>query len=116
MKRTEFTNSVIDLVNDYISDFYEFDGNAQLRVNPALLLVEIENGYAFQEDIEYSDEAVEEAAAAHGDADESATDFQASQDFDYYPVKDFIDISSDGKGSVNMTAVDKLADKYFKKI
>ena len=114
MKRTEFTQSVIDLVKNYISDFYEFDGNAQLRVNPELLLVEIENGYAFRKDIGYSDEVVEEAAAAEGDADMSNTDYQARQNFDYYEVKDFIKVDKDHHGTPDVAAIEKLADKYFK--
>ena len=113
MKRTEFTQSVIDLVNNYIDNFYEFDGNPQLRVNPELLLVEIENGYALLDDIDYSNMVIEEAAYVGGDRSESDDDNHAKQDFDYYPVKNFITVT-DGKGTVNIDAVNKLADKYFK--
>lgn len=113
MERKQFTDSVIEVVQNYIDSFYEFDKNPMLRVNPKLLLVEVENGYGFQEDLGYSDEVVEEAAAAEGDASMSDTDYQASQNFDYYPVREFIVTDSEGRGSVDKKAVERLADKYF---
>lgn len=113
MKREEFVKSVVDKVQQYIDNFADFDLNPQIRVNPALLLVELENGYAFEEDIEYSDEVVESAAWAEGDATESADDFQASQNFDYYPVRSFIKMTSDHNGAPDMNAINRMADKYF---
>lgn len=115
MKRSEFTGSVIEVIQEYIDNFYEFDKNPMLRVNPELLLVEVENGYAFQQDIGYSDEVIEEAAYAEGDATESSTDYQAKQNFDYYPANDFVKVGADGQGTPDKEAIDKLADKYFKK-
>lgn len=115
MKREEFTQSVIDLVKNYIENFFEFDSNAQLRVNPELKLVEIENGYAFQEDLGYSDEVIEDAAYAEGDATESADDFQAKQNFDYYPVSTLIAHEADNKAVPDLKAIDRIADKYFDK-
>lgn len=109
----QFTNSVVEVVQNYIDNFYEFDNNPILRVNPELLLVEVQNGYAFQKDIGYSDEVIEEAAYAEGDATESNTDFQAKQDYDFYKVTDFVTVGPDHKGSVNMDAVNTLTRKYF---
>lgn len=113
MKREEFVKAVTELVEKYIGDFYDYDGNAQLRVNPELLLVEIENGYAFQEDIGYSDEVIEDAAYAEGDETMSSTDYQARQNYDYYPVKDFIIVEADKTGKPDAKAIARLADKYF---
>ena len=112
MTRKEFTNAVTELVQNYIGNFYNFDSNAQLRVNPRLLTVEIENGYAFQDDIEYSDEVIENAAYAEGDATESASDFQASQNYEYYPVHTLI-AHTDGKATPDADAIRALADRYF---
>lgn len=111
--RAEFINSVKDVVQQYIDTFYEFDKNPMLRVNPDSKLVEVENGYAFQEDIGYDDEVIEEAAYAEGDATMSATDNQAKQNFDFYPVKDFIKVDKDHQGSPDEAAINRLADKYF---
>ena len=114
MKRNEFTTSVAEVVQNYIDDFFDFDKNPMLRVNPLLGLVEVENGYAFQEDTGYSDEVVEEAAAAEGDADMSNTDMQAKQNFDYYPVRLVIKVDDEGNGRPDMAAINRLADRYPK--
>ena len=53
-------------------------------------------------------------AAAEGDADESATDNQAKQNGDYYPVTEFFTTDAEGKGTVNKEAIERLADRYFK--
>ena len=113
MKREDFTNSVTEVIEGYIENFYEYDKNPILRVNPDLLLVEVQNGYGFQEDLGYNDEVIEEAAAAEGDASESDTDNQAKQNFDFYPAREFVVVDAEGKGTVNKAAVEKLADKYF---
>lgn len=114
MKREEFIRSVTELVKNYIDNFYDFDSNPQLRVNPELLLVEIENGYAFQEDLGYSDEVIENAAYAEGDATESADDFQASQNYDYYPLSTLLRHESAGNAVPDEEAIDRVADNYFK--
>lgn len=114
MERKEFTNSVAEVVQGYIDNFYEYDKNPMLRVNPDLKLVEVENGYGFRDDVGYDDEVIEEAAAAEGDASESNTDNQAKQNGDYYPVKEFFTVDAHGKGTVNTAAIEKLADRYFK--
>lgn len=115
MTRKEFTNAVKGMVENYIENFYNFDSNPQLRVNPALLTVEVENGYAFQDDIEYSDEVIENAAYAQGDETESASDFQASQNYDYYPVNTLLKHEADHKASPDDAVIERLADKYFSK-
>lgn len=114
MKREEFVKSVKDLVQQYIDNFYEFDENPQIRVNPELLYVELENGYAFLDDIGYSDEVVENAAYAEGDATESSDDYQAKQDYEYYPVRAFLKKVGEHKAVPDEDAINGLADRYFK--
>lgn len=113
VSREEFVNSVKDVVEKYIDNFYDYDKNPILRVNPLLKLVEVQNGYGFQEDIGYNDEVVEEGAAAEGDASESSTDYQAKQDYDFYPVREFFKVDANGQGSPDEVAINKLADKYY---
>lgn len=113
MKKEDFVKAVTDLVQNYINNFYDYDSNPQLRVNPELKYVEIENGYAFQEDIEYSDEVIENAAYAEGDATESSDDFQASQNYDYYPVKKLLKHTGEHSAVPNTEAIAEIADKYF---
>lgn len=113
MKREEFVKSVTDLVQGYINNFYNFDSNPQLRVNPEMLYVEIENGYAYQDDLEYSDEVIENAAHAEGDATESADDFQAKQNFDYYPVRRLLKKTGEHSAVPSAEEIEKIADRYF---
>ena len=113
MTREEFTKAVTELVQNYIDNFYNFDANPHLRVNPALKSVEIENGYAYQDDIEYSDEVIENAAYAEGDATESNSDFQASQNYDYYPVKKLLKHIGDHKAVPDHDAIAAVAAHYF---
>ena len=111
--RTQFINSVNEVVEQYIDNFTQYDENPMLRVNPELLLVEVENGYALLDDIDYSNMIIEEAAYVGGDRSESDDDNHAKQDYDYYPVRNFINVDDKGRGSVNAHAVEALADKYF---
>ena len=111
--REQFVNSVTEVVQGYIDNFYEYDENPTLRVNPNLLLVEVENGYGMLDDIDYSNMVIEEAAYVGGDRSESDDDNHAKQDYDYYPARKFITVDSKGKGTVNKAAVASLADKYF---
>ena len=113
MKREEFVKSVAELVQLYIDNFERFDENPQLRVNPALLDVEIENGSAFLDDIGLSDEVIENAAYAEGDETESADDFQASQNYEYYPIRTFLKKTGEHTAVPDMDKINQMADKYF---
>lgn len=111
--RDQFINSVNEVVQQYIDNFAQYDENPMLRVNPDLLLVEVENGYALLDDIDYSNMVIEEAAYVGGDRSESDDDNHAKQDYDYFPVRNYITVDSKGQGTVNSKAVNALADKYF---
>lgn len=114
MKREEFADTVKAAVGIYINNIESYDSDPQIRVNPATLAVDMVNGSDLLKAIEYSDEAVENAAASEGDATESATDYQASQDPEFYPVRRLIRYEADGSRAVDMKAVDALVDVYFK--
>lgn len=114
MKRDEFVESFRELVQTYINDWDQFDTNPQIRVNPNLLYLELVNGSDMLDDISDSEEAIEDAAYAQGDETESATDFQASQDPEFYPVKTFLKPDGSNNSIPDMEKINKVADKYFK--
>lgn len=114
MKREEFVETVKAAVGIYVNNTESYDSDPQIRVNPATLAVDLVNGSDLLKAIEYSDEAVENAAASEGDATESADDYQASQDPEFYPVRRLIRYGTDGSRTVDMVRVDAVADNYFK--
>lgn len=111
MTREEFIGTTTGLVQEYIENRSFFDPNGQLRVNPVSLDQTIITGKAMYDEIEYADEAVEEAAGAQGDADESATDFQSAQDPDFYTASKLVKKTDKGL-VVDAEAVAKVADNY----
>lgn len=113
MDRKEFEKVVTDNVQLYIDNFDRFDTNPQLRVNPVSLRVDIVNGSDFINEIEDSDEAVEDAAAAQGMESNEATDYQANQNPDFYPVKPLLEPK--GKTSVpSEKKIDDIVRIYFR--
>ncbi len=114
MKRKEFTDYVASAVAQYLNNPSAYDGDPQIRVNPENLAIDMVNGSDLLKAIEYSDEAVEDAAGAEGDASESSTDFQSSQNPDFYPVRQLVAIEADGSRRVDHAAVETLADIYFR--
>ena len=112
MKREEFVKAVTDLVQEYIDNFDRFDSNPQIRVNPELLYVEAIDGSAMLEGIGDSDEAIEDAAYAHGDETMSATDYQAKQDPDFYPIKELLKPTGPNTSAPDADKINQLADNY----
>lgn len=112
MKNEELKAKMIDLVEEYIQNFYDFDSNPQIRVNPALDRVALVNGSDMLSEIGDSDEAIEDAANADGAETEDATDYQASQNPDFYPVKKLLLTLKDGKVVADKAAIDRIARKY----
>lgn len=100
-------------VQAYIENADNFDGNPQLRINPVSFDIELVNGSGMMSEIEYSDEAVEDAAAAQGAATMDDTDFQASQDPDFYAVKRLLTRNAANFTVPDPKALAKIADYYF---
>lgn len=113
MTRKEFKKSIEDNVYLYINNFYRFDSNPQLRVNPATLAVTLVNGSDILDEIGDNDEAVESAAAAHGMASQEASDFQVTQNPDFYPVKNLLEAVSDDKTLPKEDAIESIVSTYF---
>lgn len=112
MRRYEFVDTVSTLVKEYIEYGQDADPDMVLRVNPVDLSATLVNNGDLQQEIAYSDEAVEEAAGVEGDESESATDFQAKEDADFYPLSTLI-VSSYKKERVpSYEAIERIADNY----
>ena len=111
--RKTFVKAVADLVQEYIDNWDRFDSNPQIRVNPELLYVEAIDGSAMLEGLGDSEEAFEDAAAAHGDESMSDTDFQEKQDPDFYPIKELIKPLDHNLSVPDNDKIEKIADKYF---
>lgn len=111
--RKTFVKAINDLVQEYIDNFDRFDENPQIRVNPELLYVEAINGSAMLEGIGDSDEAIEDAAYAQGDETESASDYQAKQNPDFYPLKQLLKATGPNISEPDKDKIEKIADNYF---
>lgn len=113
MDAKEFKGHLVDAVQMYIDNFDRFDSNPQLRVNPVSLRVDLVNGSDLIAEIEDSDEAVEDAAASQGMANDDATDYQVKQNPDFYPVKKLL--QPDGNTDVpSEKEIDRIVREYFK--
>lgn len=103
MDRKDFTENIKRIVANYEEDRAEMGPDPQLRINPLSLHASVVTAAEMQNEIAYTDEDIEAAAAAEGDETESSDDYEARQDPDFYPLRL---LTADG-------AVDRLADKYF---
>ena len=114
MTREEFKKAIEDNVNFYIGNFYRFDSNPQLRINPSTHLVTLVNGSDMETAIGDNDEAVESAAASHGMANQEASDFQVTQNPDFYAVKPLLFVTREGTTIPNAMAVNQIIDTYYR--
>lgn len=112
MTRKEFIESVNDAVARYLDDFEQFEPDPHLSVNPVTHFVDVVSGQTMADGVEDADEAIEDAAAAEGDATESASDYQVKENPDYYPIAQFLTVSTHHPTVVNPKAIEKLADQY----
>lgn len=114
MTREEFKKALTDNVNFYINNFYRFDSNPQLRINPDTKLVTLVNGSDQLTAIGDNDEAVEAAAASHGMANQEASDFQVTQNPDFYAVKHLLRPLDGADGDIpDEVAIEKIVATYF---
>lgn len=111
--KEEFKSSLTDMLRAFLDFNDGYENNPQVRVNPEDFTVDLADGRDLMDSIEDSDEVIEDGAAAESPVAEDSADYQASRNPDFYPVKQFITLK-DGKRVIDMKAVDKLADTYFK--
>ena len=114
MTRNDFTSLVNKAVELYMGSFEQFDSNPQIKINPATLTIQLVNGSEMETDIEYSDEAIEEAAGAETPEYEDAMDAQARQNPYFYAVKHLLKKDAEGKATINEAAVEEIVNIYFK--
>ncbi len=113
MNRKDFADAVAGMVKIYLDNSYNFDENPQLRVNPVTFDFTIVNGSDMLAEIEDSNEAVEDAAGAEGDADEATTDMQVKQNSDFYSVRRLITTAPNGSYVPDEAQIDAIAALYF---
>ena len=113
MTRDEFIEKLTGEVNTYIENFDRFDSDPQLKVIPATLDVALVNGSERSDAVEDSDEAIENAAAAHGMANQETMDYQVTRNPDYYAVKRLLAASGPDHNIADTTASEAIASNYF---
>lgn len=113
MKKEDFINAVTGLVWEYINNRDMVGDNGQIRVNPELLTVDLFTGSEFLQGLADSEEAIEDAASAQGDETESAADYQASQNPEFYPVSSLTHKDADGRIVPDAEAISALTANYF---
>ena len=113
MTRDEFIEKLTGEVNTYIENFDRFDSDPQLKVIPATLDVTLVNGSERSDAVEDSDEAIENAAAAHGLANQETMDYQVTRNPDYYAVKRLLAASGPDHTIPDTTAIEAIASNYF---
>lgn len=113
MKKEEFKETVSGLVWVYINNEELQGRNAQISVNPVSLFVDLLTQDEFLQSLADAQEAIENAAYAHDAAQYEATDFQASQNPDYYPAQTLVMVDAEGKKVPDPAAIEKVAKNYF---
>ena len=111
--RDEFITAIDGQLRKYIYLSDNYRPNAQIRVNPALKLVDLLSGREYLKAIAFSQEVVENGAYGEGDETTSVDDFQARQDPDFYPVETLLKKGDLGEILPDRNAIEKVADKYF---
>ena len=112
MKNEDFTTTLVDIVQDFIDNFDRYDSDPQLRVNPQEKRAMVINGRDLYDEVEDSDEAVENAAAAEGAENEEAMDFQARENPDFYPMRTLLTTDKKGRTVPNIIRIEAIAEKY----
>lgn len=114
MTRKDFTERIEFLVREYLNDPKQFGPNYQIKVNPESLMVTLADNTEMLDSIEYSNQAVEEAAGADTGAYEDAMDSQVRQNPDFYPVSRFFRHEGENRVTADIDAIEAVAAEYFK--
>lgn len=113
MTRNKLIDKITSLLDVYVDNIDSFDHNPQLRINPANYDLTIVNGSDMLEEIEDSNEAIEDAASADGAENEDSTDYQVKQNPEFYPVKKLIKEDAEGKFIPDKITISGFASNYF---
>lgn len=113
MKSEEFMAALENAVQEYIDNFDRYDHNPQLRVNPETLAVDVVDGSDLADEVEDSDEVVENAAAAQGMASQEDAEYQVTLNPDFYAVKPLLKATADGGTRPDKAALRAIAAVYF---
>lgn len=113
MTRDKLIDKITSLLDVFIYNMDCFDNNPQLRVNPLSFDLTIVNGSDMLEEIENSNEAIEDSAGSDGMENEDSTDYQVKQNPDFYPVKNLIEEEQEGKFIPDKKAISDFASNYL---
>ena len=113
MTRKELIENINTTLRRYLNATEYYGPDPQLSVNPVTLYVDLATDATRTAGLADSEEALEDAAAAQGDASEAATDFQARENPDYYPVSQFLKYTSGAPTVPDTAAVAALALSYI---
>lgn len=111
MDKESFENRIIEQVEIYIENFTIFGKNSQIRINPALEEIMLVSNDVMMRDIAESEETIEDAAAAHGLESQDASEYQVTQNPDYYPVASLLH-EVNGKVLPDKRAIGRIVKKY----
>ena len=112
MKKNEFIEGITGLVWVFINNEDLQGKNAQIRVNPELLTIDLFTEKEFLQGLADSQETIENAAYAHDAAQYDAADYQAAQNPDFYPALSLVTTNEEGKKIPNPAAIEAIAANY----
>ena len=113
MTRKEFTDTINDMVKEYIADGRVAGSDFQIQIDPVNLHAAYADSKALQENIDYSDEVIENAANAQGAEFEERGEHDVARLPDYYALSTLVTTASDGSVIPDTTAIDGLVSNYF---
>lgn len=113
MEKKDFITAVTRMVQRYIDREDHEDPDSQISVNPVTHFVDLVPAKDFLASLADSEEAIENAAYAFGGRDEEYTDFQASENPDFYPARSLVVYEDRKKPYPDAAAIEKLAETYF---
>lgn len=113
MDRKEFISTVTDVVTSYINYYDGPSDDAQVKVIPDPMVVELVDTVDRDDSLADNDEAVEDAAAAERSEEKEEDDAQAVRNPDFYAADTLITIGPDGRTVPDQKAIAAVADNYF---
>lgn len=112
MKKKEFVEGITGLVWVFINNEDLQGKNAQIRVNPELLTIDLFTEKEFLQGLADAQEAIENAAYAHDAAQYEEADYQAAQNPDFYPALSLVTTNEEGRRVPDSSAIEAIAENY----
>ena len=113
MDKEEFIETLKNIISNSIEEFNELGPQAMLAINPVTHYITMDAGDDIQYDIADADETIEDGAAAQEPEEEDSTDYQASQNPDFYSLRSFIKRDSKGRMVPDEKEIEKVIAVYY---